>query len=61
MIKKIKYALNNETGGPNVEELIGIGIGLAVGTALFLYGQAINTKTNQGKSILQGVTSRTPV
>lgn len=41
MRERIKNCLNNENAGPSVEMLIGIGIALAAGVALFRFGGAI--------------------
>ena len=38
LIKNVSTILNNENGGPNVETLIGIGVAMAVGSGLFLFG-----------------------
>lgn len=35
MMNRIKNVLNNECGGPNVEQIIGIGIAILVGVALY--------------------------
>ena len=42
ILNKINNCLNNEYGGPNVEMLIGIGIALAVGVALYALGGTIH-------------------
>ena len=36
-----KNALSNECGGPNVEQLIGIAVALAVGAGLFVFGRSV--------------------
>lgn len=41
MLNSIKMALQNECGGPNLEELIGISYGLAVGSALYTLGNSM--------------------
>jgi hypothetical protein len=40
-INKIKYSLNNECGGPNLEVLIGIGTSMAAFIALQKLGGSI--------------------
>ena len=37
--EQIKYVLNNEAGGPNVETLIGVSISMAVGTGIYIVGK----------------------
>ena len=36
--QKVRVALGNECGGPNVEQIIGISVALAVGAGLFVLG-----------------------
>ena len=33
--------LNNENGGPNVEQVVGIAVALAVGSGLFIFGGTV--------------------
>lgn len=60
MIKRIKYALNNETGGPNIETLIGIGVALTMGIAAFALGSAQISYANKGSSNMNRLTSNMP-
>ena len=43
LIDRCTLCLKNENGGPNLEELIGIGVGLAVGSGLYQFGEALYT------------------
>ena len=38
LFKNIQTVLGNENGGPNVEQVMGIAVALAVGAGLFLFG-----------------------
>ena len=38
-----KKALSNECGGPNVEQIIGIGVALGVGVGLYMLGSTMYT------------------
>lgn len=40
MLLKIKNALNNESGGPNLESLIGLGVSLGVIAGLYAVANA---------------------
>ena len=54
MLKEIKFALCNEKAGPNLEELIGISWGLAVGAGLFKLGDSMyDWLVGAGSSISQ--------
>ena len=50
LTNRIKYVLNNEAGGPNIETLIGIGVSMAVGVALYKFGGAVNGWINKGSN-----------
>ena len=41
-INKVNNCLNNECGGPNIETLIGIGIAIAIGVALYAFGGTLH-------------------
>ncbi len=41
LLENIHYTLNNENGGPNVEQVIGISASLFVGVGLFLFGRHV--------------------
>lgn len=38
---KILNVIMNENGGPNVEQVMGIAVSMAVGVGLFIYGEAV--------------------
>ena len=46
----ILNVLNNENGGPNVEQVIGIAVALAVGSGLFLFGSTVFNWFNKDAS-----------
>ena len=37
----ILKVLSNENGGPNVEQVVGIAVALAVGSGLFIFGSSV--------------------
>lgn len=41
LLVNIKNTLNNEEGGPNVEEVVGIAVALSVGVGLFIFGKYV--------------------
>ncbi len=40
-VNEVNNALSNECGGPNVEQVMGIAVALAVGVGLFLFGRSV--------------------
>jgi hypothetical protein len=56
--ERMNNALNNECGGPNVEQIIGIGIAIAVGVALYTLANTmynwVNTASNTVNDIQTG-------
>lgn len=38
---RVVNVLGNENGGPNVEQIMGIAVALAVGVGLFIFGGAV--------------------
>ncbi len=56
----LRLVLNNENGGPNLEELIGIAYSLAVGAALFTVGKAMALWLKGAKGTVQGLSSKVP-
>lgn len=37
MLKRINACLNNESGGPNLEQIMGIGISIAIMCAIYYF------------------------
>lgn len=59
----IHEALSNENGGPSVEQILGIGVALGVGVALYLVGSAMyNWLAGDGgaSSVISGLDIATP-
>ncbi len=40
-LNNIKYCLNNENGGPHIEELMVVAVSLTVSVGLFLFGKYV--------------------
>ena len=60
MKARLKYCLFNESGGPNLEELIGIAYSLAVGAALFGVGRNMRSWLNNAGSAIGQLSSAVP-
>ena len=60
MRKRIADVLGNECGGPNVEQIIGIGIALAVGVALYAVASKMNGWLDNSGSKIENIQTGTP-
>lgn len=60
LIEKIKYVLNNEQAGPNLEELLGIAYSLGVGVGLFAVGGAMKSWLQSASTSIHAIKSTVP-
>ena len=55
---KIKYCVNNECAGPNVEQMIGIGVGLAVAVGLYKVASIIGPGLKKSSQVVDKVATK---
>ena len=60
MKERIKNVLGNECGGPNVEQIIGIGIAVAVGVALYALASTMSTWIDNAGTTIENIETGTP-
>jgi hypothetical protein len=60
MRERIKNVLGNECGGPNVEQIIGIGIAVAVGVALYTLASTMSTWIDNAGNTIDNIDTGTP-
>ena len=58
--EKMMNSLSNECGGPNVEQIIGIGIAIAVGVALYMLANVMYDWINGAGNTIQGIKTGNP-
>lgn len=60
MRERINNVLNNECGGPNVEQIIGIGIAVAVGVALYRIAKTMTGWLDNAGTTIQNIKTGDP-
>ena len=58
--ERMQNALSNECGGPNVEQIIGIGIAIAVGVALFNLAKVMYNWITKSGDTINSIETGTP-
>lgn len=58
--ERMHNALSNECGGPNVEQIIGIGIAIAVGVALYSLANTMYDWITGAGQTVQDIQTGTP-